>query len=100
MAHKEDEMRGHGLAIAAAAALMLSASGALAASGSERDCDLVGGTYIKDGPNSICVEPETTKDVNGNAFGTTTQNTTTGQGNTGNKTQEECTGNQGQCKQQ
>jgi hypothetical protein len=71
---------------------------AMAASGSERDC---AGTYIKDGPNSICVVGPETKDVKGKALGTETTTTTTGQGNTGNKTQgPDCTGNTGQCKQQ
>jgi hypothetical protein len=61
-------------------------------------CTSSGGTYIKDGPNAICVFPETTKDVNGNANGTATQTTTTGQGNLGNKPTSTCTGNQGHCK--
>ena len=81
-------------------AMSLSAGGASAASGSERECTAAGGVYTKDGPNSICVYPETTKDVPGNAFGTATQDTTTGQGNLGNKPVSACTGNQGQCKQQ
>jgi hypothetical protein len=97
-------MRRSGLFLTMASAALL--SGALiigttawAASGSQRECEAGGGTYTKDGPNSICVYPETTKDVPGNAFGTATQDTTTGQGNLGNKTKNECTGNQGQCKQ-
>jgi hypothetical protein len=77
----------------------LSTVSAVAQSGSARECEGAGGTYTKDGPNSICVFPETTKDVNGNAFGTATQDTSTGQGNLDNKTQTVCTGNPGQCKQ-
>jgi len=69
------------------------------ASGSSADCTAAGGTYTKDGPSSICVFPETTKDVNGNANGTATTTTSTGQGNTDNKTTTACTGNVGQCKQ-
>jgi hypothetical protein len=69
------------------------------ASGSSTDCAAAGGTYTKDGPNSICVFPETTKDVNGQALGTATTTTSTGQGNTDNKTTTACTGNTGQCKQ-
>lgn len=49
-------------------------------------------------PNCVC--NEVTKDVNGNAFGTATEDTAGGKGNVGNKTEEACTGNQGQCKQQ
>jgi len=78
--------------------LALSTPSAMAASGSQTECEAAGGTYTKDGPNSICVFPETTKDVNGNAFGTATQDTSTGQGNLDNKTTTTCTGNQGQCK--
>jgi hypothetical protein len=68
------------------------------ASGSSAACTAAGGTYNKDGPNSTCVFPETTKDVNGNAYGTATQITTTGQGNLDNKPTSTCTGNQGHCK--
>jgi hypothetical protein len=70
------------------------------ASGSSTECIAAGGTYTKDGPNSICVLGPETKDVKGKALGTETTTTTTGQGNTGNKTQSDCTGNTGQCKQQ
>ena len=99
-------MRGHALVLAAATlaflggGLAIGTGGALAASGSERECDAGGGTYVKDGPDSICTYPETTKDVPGNAFGTATEETTTGQGNLDNKTEETCTGNKGQCKHQ
>jgi len=84
---------------AALAFFAFSPTGALA-SGSSADCTAAGGTYIKDGPNSICTFPETTKDVKGNAYGTATTTTTTGQGNTDNKTTTTCTGNKGQCSQQ
>jgi hypothetical protein len=78
---------------------MLFAAPVLAASGSERDCDAIGGTYVKDGPESKCIGPEETKDVNGFAYGTATQDTTIGQGNTSNKETTTCDGNNGQCKQ-
>lgn len=52
----------------------------------------------KTGPTPDCVCNETTKDVNGNAFGTATEDSASGQGNLGNKTETECTGNPGQCK--
>ncbi|MER9585474.1 hypothetical protein [Mesorhizobium sp. M0276] len=95
-------MSRHWLILAAAAAFMGSAfvlgSGAAFASGSSTECEAAGGTYTKDGPNSICVYPETTKDVNGNAYGTATQDTTTGQGNLGNDPVTTCTGNPGHCK--
>ena len=68
------------------------------ASGSSTECTAAGGTYIKDGPNSTCVFSDT-KDVKGNAFGTETTTTSTGQGNTDNKNTTTCTGNTGQCKQ-
>ncbi|PSH64265.1 hypothetical protein CU102_22345 [Phyllobacterium brassicacearum] len=80
-------------------ALVLGTGAAFAASGSEQECVAGGGTYTKDGPNSICVFPETTKDVNGNANGTATQDTTTGHGNLGNDPVDTCTGNPGHCKQ-
>lgn len=80
---------GGGLAIGTSSAL---------ASGSSTACEADGGTYTKDGPNSTCTYPETTKDVNGNAYGTATQDTTTGQGNLGNDPVTTCTGNPGHCK--
>jgi hypothetical protein len=62
----------------------------------------------RDGPTPICLCNETTKDVNGNAYGTATQETESGHGNLNPKTtgqnggttypEESCTGNQGQCK--
>ncbi len=52
----------------------------------------------KTGSTPDCQCNETTKDVNGNANGTATQDTAEGQGNIGNKTEEACTGNVGQCK--
>jgi len=72
---------------------------AIAASGSERECEADGGTYTKDGPDAICVYPE--ENV-GNApehsNSQTTQTTGTGQGNLDNKTETECEGPLGQCK--
>ena len=47
--------------VALAAALAFSAFGtgtALAASGSERECDAAGGTYTKVGSEATCVLPE------------------------------------------
>ena len=64
----------------------------MAASGSATECAALGGTYTKDGPNSICVVGPETKDVKGNAFGTATTDTTTGQGNLDNKPTAACTG--------
>ncbi len=92
----------HGLILAAATAVamggaLILGTGVALASGSSADCTAAGGTYVKDGPNSTCVF-DTSKDVNGNAFGTETTTTTTGQGNTGNKTETTCTGNPGHCK--
>lgn len=99
-------MRGHALILAAVSVVFLGGGlaigtgGALAESGSERSCESGGGTYVKDGADSTCTYPETTKDVNGNAYGTTTQETTTGHGNLDNKPVDACEGNVGQCKQQ
>lgn len=90
------------LILASVSLFALGTSSATAAtnSGSFQECDAAGGTYTKDGPDSICVFPETTKDVKGKALGTATQETSTGQGNLDNKTEEVCSGNVGQCKQQ
>ena len=78
---------------------------AVAASGSQVECELAGGTYVKDGSNSTCVFPPTTSKPGNNPPGdqgseTTTTSSTTGQGNLGNKptTTTTCTGNPGQCK--
>jgi len=71
------------------------------ASGSSADCTAAGGTYTKDGPNSICVfpsEPVASPNANPDNNSQTTQTTATGQGNTSNKTQTTCTGPAGQCK--
>lgn len=75
-----------------------SPTGALA-SGSSAECEAAGGTYTKDGPNSICVFPEeNVGNAPDHSNSQTTQTTNTGHGNLGNKTQEECTGPAGQCK--
>jgi hypothetical protein len=76
-------------------------TGALAISGSASECGAAGGTYTKDGPNSICVFPEekvSSPNANPNNNAQTTQTTSTGQGNLDNKTQNACTGNPGHCK--
>jgi hypothetical protein len=73
---------------------------ALAASGSERDCEAAGGTYTKSGPDSICLFPEeqvANDNASDNNNSQTTQDETTGHGNLGNKPVEECTGPPGQC---
>jgi hypothetical protein len=78
-----------------------SPTGALAESGSAADCGAAGGTYTKDGPNSICVFPEekvSSPNANPDNNASTTQSTSTGQGNLGNKTETACTGNPGHCK--
>jgi hypothetical protein len=79
----------------------LSPTGALAASSSATECSLAGGTYTKDGPNSICVFPEvkvSSPNANPDNNAQTTQTTDTGHGNLDNKTQSTCTGNPGHCK--
>lgn len=76
--------------------MALGTNSVFAASVSERECE---GTYEKNGSESSCTTTSK-KDVPGGAFGTETTVTQTGTGNTGNKTEEECTGNVGQCKQQ
>lgn len=76
------------------------ASPAFAASGSQRECEANGGTYTKDGADSICVYPVTKPGNNPpGPQGSESQDTSTGQGNLDNKTQNTCTGNPGQCKQ-
>jgi hypothetical protein len=87
--------------IALAAGLAFGAGTALAASGSERDCEADGGTYTKSGPDSICVYPEESvanENANPDNNAQTTQETDTGQGNLGNKTESECVGPPGQCR--
>ena len=75
------------------------ASPAFAASGSERECEANGGTYTKDGANSICVYPETKPGHNPPGDqGSESQDTSTGHGNLGNRTVNTCDGNKGQCK--
>ena len=89
------------LVLASAALFAFGATGALAASGSERDCEADGGTYTKSGPDSICVYPEekvSNPNANPNNNAQTTQETETGQGNLGNKTESECVGPPGQCR--
>ncbi|GLS41948.1 hypothetical protein GCM10010869_75450 [Mesorhizobium tianshanense] len=102
-----------GLKMAAAAAfmggtLLLGTGGALAQNlcpgVSATQCtDFCGAAGVasctKTGSVPDCVCNETTKDVNGNAFGTATEDTAEGKGNIGNKTETDCDGNQGQCKQ-
>jgi hypothetical protein len=69
------------------------------ASGSSAACTESGGTYTKDGPNSICVYPEqNVGNAPDHSNSQTTQDTTTGQGNLGNKPVSACTGPKGQCK--
>lgn len=101
-----------GLKLAAAAAfmggtLLLGSGGALAQNAcpgvSATQCtDFCGDAGVlsctKTGSVPDCQCNETTKDVNGNAFGTATQDTAEGQGNIGNKTETACEGNPGQCK--
>jgi hypothetical protein len=73
---------------------------ALAASGSERECEAAGGTYQKSGPDAICVFPPekvSSPNANPNNNAQTTQGTTTGQGNLGNDPVTTCTGPPGQC---
>ena len=89
------------LIMASVSLIGFGAADAMAASGSERDCAAAGGTYTKDGPNSICVFPEekvSNENANPRNNADTTQDTTTGHGNLGNKPVDECTGNPGHCK--
>lgn len=73
---------------------------AAAANPSETECeDVMGGTYIKDGPNSRCELPPTKpgNDPPGEQ-GSESQTTIEGQGNLENKQETFCEGNKGQCK--
>jgi hypothetical protein len=73
---------------------------AAAESASQAQCTAGGGTYEKVGPNSTCTYPEVTTKPGNTPDGydggaqTTTQDTTTGQGNLNNKetTNTTCTG--------
>lgn len=72
------------------------------------DCTATCGTAgiascSRDGSSVSCVCNETTKDVNGNAYGTATQDTASGTGNLSDQPPpddytQDCTGNKGQCK--
>ena len=79
----------------------LGTTSAMAASGSEQECTALNGEYTKSGPDSICVLPEvkvSSQNANPDNNAATTQDTTTGHGNLGNKPITECTGVPGQCK--
>ena len=74
-------------------------SPAAAESASQAQCEADGGLYVKDGPDSICIYPETKPghmpdDYDGGAL---SQDTTTGHGNLNNKDSTTCDGNKGQC---
>lgn len=79
----------------------LGSASAMAASGSQRQCEAGGGTFDKSGPDAVCVFPEekvSSPNANPDNNAQTTQDTTTGQGNLGNRTETTCTGPAGQCK--
>jgi hypothetical protein len=89
------------LILASLSLFALGTASAMAQSGSDRACTDAGGTYTKDGPNSICVFPEekvSSPNANPNNNASTTQDTSTGQGNLDNKTTTTCTGVPGQCR--
>jgi hypothetical protein len=89
------------LILGLASSFAFGVTSATALSGSEQDCIAAGGTYTKDGPNSICeFPPEKVSSPNANPDNNaqTTTDTSTGHGNLGNKTVETCTGPAGQCK--
>jgi hypothetical protein len=107
----EVSMKAYLVTAAAAAAALIGFSFAptqvSAASGSERECTEMGGTYIKDGSNSRCELPPVTTKPGNNPPGEqgsekTTETTLEGQGNLNNKqeTSTTCSGNPGQCKNQ
>jgi hypothetical protein len=92
------------LILASLSLLALGPVSAMAATNSEsfRECDAAGGTYTKSGSDAICVfreEKVSSPNANPDNNAQTTQDTTTGQGNLGNKPVTECTGPAGQCKQ-
>jgi hypothetical protein len=89
------------LILASVSLFALGTGSAMAASGSQTECEAAGGTYTKSGPDAICVLPEekvSSSNANPNNNAATTQDTSTGHGNLGNKTVTECTGVPGQCK--
>jgi hypothetical protein len=86
---------------AVAVGLTVPAGTASAASGSQRECDQLGGTYTKSGSDATCVLPEekvSSPNANPDNNAQTTQETDTGQGNLGNKTETACSGPPGQCR--
>ena len=79
-------------------------SSALASSGSQRECEAAGGTYVKIGSVCTCELPPVTSKPGNDPAGVqgsekTVTQTDGGQGNLGNKetTSTECVGNKGQC---
>jgi hypothetical protein len=61
-------------------------------------CEADGGAYVKDGPTAGCVLPEeNVGNAPDHSNSQTTQTTTTGHGNLGNRTETVCEGPPGQC---
>jgi len=72
---------------------------AASANPSEDYCIETDGIYHKDGSNSWCEYPVEKPGYNPDGVqGSESQDTLSGHGNIGNKTQEGCDGNKGQCK--
>jgi hypothetical protein len=69
------------------AALTITSAGAFAASGSQRECDAGGGTYVKNGSTATCEYPAVIEDGKSQnpKFQKSSQDTDTGQGNLSNK---------------
>jgi hypothetical protein len=86
---------------AVAVGLTVPAGTAVAASPAQEACEADGGVYTKaPGSTASCVFPEESvanENANPDNNAQTTQDTTTGQGNLGNRTEDTCTGPPGQC---
>ena len=70
----------------------------LAASPSQTQCEAAGGTFTNDSGTKTCTFPATAPGKSSPTGASGSQDTTSGQGNLGNKTEQNCTGNPGQCK--
>ena len=71
---------------------------ALAASPSQTQCEAAGGTYDGQGGTKTCTYPRTAPGNSPTDGASSSQDTSTGQGNLGNKPASYCDGNHGQCK--
>ena len=76
----------------------LACATAYAVSPSQEECEAAGGSFDRVNGQVICVFEENVGNAPPHSSAQTTESETTGQGNTDNKTETECSGPPGQCK--